>query len=298
MSAAPMGGASEPGDTIFRAIARHIWEGEDDPPALSVLDAGTGRASMSWLLRSRWVGSWTAVTASASMEQDVRAVVAEAPSDAPPGRVVRTSWDDPLALRGERFDVVLADYLLGSLDGFTPYQQDLLFERLSAHVVPGGLLVVVGLEPIPNSAPEPGDVVCKCARLRDAMFLHAGQRAYREYPRTWVLRALERAGFAKPGLVRRFPIIYTPADLMKELRTARSRLEVVEARSGKELAAALSKHIDDTERMMRQRLGKQPGGKLTFGEDYVICARWPGRAGSATAGSVSGPTALEPNHEP
>lgn len=161
------------------------------PQRLSVLDAGTGRSSLAWLLRSRWVRSWAAVTASASMQADVSATLAAAAAALPvgaalpPGRIVLGSWDDPLLLRGEggvgagggpeagsgpeqlglgqgsggaaneganeQFDVVLADYLLGSMDGFTPYRQDVLIERLLPHLAPGGTLVLVGLEPIPNS---------------------------------------------------------------------------------------------------------------------------------------------------
>lgn len=111
-----------------------------------------------------------------------------------------------------------------------------------------------------------------CARLRDATFLHAGQRPYREYPLSWVLRALRRAGL-QPALVRRFPILYSADDLIKELNTARSRLAAVEARAGGAFAAALGAHIDEAEARTRATVGAQPGGRLSYGEDYLVCAR-------------------------
>ncbi|KAJ1625551.1 hypothetical protein T492DRAFT_1038963 [Pavlovales sp. CCMP2436] len=261
-------------DLIFRAAGKYLWDGQGTPPRLSVLDAGTGRSSLGWLLRSGWVGSWAAVTASAAMERDVAETLRAAPADAPPGRVVRATWDDAECMRGEVFDVVVADYLLGSVDGFTPYRQDALVERLLEHLKPGGALLFVGLEPIPNAAPPPHDVVPLCARLRDAVFLHAGQRPYREYPLQWVLRALLKAGLVCE-LTRRFPIIYSANDLCKELNTARARLPLVEARSGAAFARALGAHIDEVEARTRDTLAQQPGGRLGYGEDYLVCARLP-----------------------
>lgn len=312
-------------DVIFRAAGKFLCESAlregahgsagtvSARPKLSVLDAGTGKSSLSWLLRSRWVGSWAAVTASAAMEKDVTDTLAAARaslppgsgSELPPGRVIRCTWDDPLLLNGggasplksatplrpevgavgsagrgdvgaaglaETFDVVLADYLLGSIDGFTPYRQDVLIDRLLPHLKPDGTLVIIGLEPIPNAERPPYDVVPLCARLRDAVFLHAGQRPYREYPLSWVLRALARSHM-EPVLVRRFPIIYAAKDLIKELNTARSRLPTVESRSGKAFAAALRLHIDEVEARVRATLEAQPGGTLSYGEDYLCCAR-------------------------
>jgi hypothetical protein len=270
--------AAEESDVIFRTANNFVYDRHAGVPLpkLRVLDAGTGRSSLNWLLRSEWVASWVAVTASSAMERDVKECVLRAPTDAPPGRIVKGVWDDLKTLSGETFDVVVADYLLGSVDGFTPYRQDVLFDRLVQHLAPNGTLVVIGLEPIPNSAPPPHDVIPLCARLRDAVFLHAGQRPYREYPLSWVLRALAKTGLEVP-LVRRFPIIYTAGDIVKELNTARSRLAAVETRSGAAFAQALGKHIDEVEARTRARFAEQPAGKLTYGGDYLVCARHSAR---------------------
>jgi hypothetical protein len=52
----------------------------------------------------------------------------------PQDRIVTGNWKDNKMLDGQVYDVVLADYLLGSLDGFAPYFQDRLFERIKPHV--------------------------------------------------------------------------------------------------------------------------------------------------------------------
>lgn len=263
----------DPGDIIFQTAGRQCWDRRGEPPRLRVLDAGTGKASLRWLLRAPWVKEWVAVTASTAMEKDCREVIAECDGGSP-GRVMVASWDDASLLKDEQFDVIIADYLLGALDGFTPYKQDLLFGRLVPHLLPGGKLVIVGLEPIPNSAPPPGDVVALCARTRDAVFLHAGQRPYREYPMAWVLRALEKEGL-KTTCTTRFPIVYSADNLVKELDTARSRLPAVERRAGHPFAAALGAHIDELETRTRDRCAQQPGGKIRFGHDYLVCAERP-----------------------
>ena len=67
-----------------------------------------------------------------------------------------------------KLDVILADYLIGAIDGFSPFTQELTFQRLRRHLAPGGRLYVIGLQPLPDHAPAPADVVCEVRRLRDA----------------------------------------------------------------------------------------------------------------------------------
>ena len=40
------------------------------------------------------------------------------------------NWVDPNLLKGAQYDTVLADYLLGAIEGFAPYYQPYLFKRL------------------------------------------------------------------------------------------------------------------------------------------------------------------------
>ncbi|MBL8265032.1 class I SAM-dependent methyltransferase, partial [Steroidobacter sp.] len=96
-------------------------------PWSSVLDAGTGPASMRWLL-SLNTERWTAVTGSPRMADVARKELRDRlrPND----RLIVGNWLDHDLLANETFDVVLADYLLGAVDGFAPYWQDQLFPRL------------------------------------------------------------------------------------------------------------------------------------------------------------------------
>ena len=60
-------------------------------------------------------------------------------------RLVVGNWVDSELLKGEQFDTVLVDYLIGAIEGFAPYWQDLVFERLRPLVK--GRMYITGLEP-------------------------------------------------------------------------------------------------------------------------------------------------------
>ena len=79
----------------------------------------------------------------------------------------------------------MADYLIGAVDGFAPYTQDLVLERLRNYLAPGGRLYIVGMEPIPEHAMGPAEVITEVRRARDACIQLAGHRPYREYPLAW-----------------------------------------------------------------------------------------------------------------
>jgi hypothetical protein len=38
-------------------------------------------------------------------------------------QIVIGNWQDPSFLHGEKYDTILADYLIGAIDGFSPYFQ-------------------------------------------------------------------------------------------------------------------------------------------------------------------------------
>ena len=148
-------------DLLFSGIERFHGEA----PWGRVLDAGTGAHSLSWLctLESE---SLTLVTGAAPrarrLEGGLRAQ----------DRALAGNWQDPTLLFEERFDVVLADYLLGAIEGFAPYFQGQLFKRLLPHVA--GVLYLVGKEPLPDQAPtEGGQAILEIERLRDACILLA-----------------------------------------------------------------------------------------------------------------------------
>jgi hypothetical protein len=53
----------------------------------------------------------------------------------------------------------LADYLIGAVDGFSPYTQDMIVEKLSQYLNPGGKLYIIGMNPIPDTNLAPASVV-------------------------------------------------------------------------------------------------------------------------------------------
>lgn len=237
---------------------------QEDLPWGSFLDAGTGRASMAWLL-SRQTTDWTAITGSQSMADQVQREIGDRMR--PRDRLVVGNWTDPDLLAGERYDTVLADYLVGAMDGFAPYWQDRLFGRLRA--LTGRRLYVIGLEPyVPYTPSEPaGQLVCEIGRLRDACLLLAGERPYREYPMDWVLRHLRIAGF-RPLDAQRFGIRYGERFIHGQLDMCVQRLARLKDRH---VAMAMSEHVA----ALRDRALAfcQAEGGLRHGFDYVIAAQ-------------------------
>lgn len=245
--------------SLFRFIetlqGAHAWG--------SFLDAGTGAASLRWLTGLP-TSRWTAVTASERMAAQSR--------DAVPGglrkqdRIVVGNWTDNQLLHGEVFDTVLLDYLIGAIEGFAPYWQEMVFDRLRPHV--GGRIYVTGVEPyVPFPAPtEAGKMVREIGCLRDACLLLAGERPYREFPIQWVLRKMASSGF---NIIeaKHFPIILRERFINAQLDMCRDRLQ----RFG---APALSDTMLDHVESVRQRAltlcAREDG--LSHGADYVIAA--------------------------
>lgn len=225
-------------DALFTSIQRF----HGDQPWGRMLDAGTGKHSLGWC---RGVSDdVVAVTGSSARAQDLSCRLG--------------NWTDESLLAGERFDVVLADYLIGAIDGFAPYFQSRIMRRLHRHVNPGGRLYVVGMEPLEDV----DNVVTRVARLRDACILLAGHRTYREFPRAWVLRNLEASGYQVLDSWA-IPIVYRARWVNGQLDVALRKLPWFKDPG---LAAAMGNEI---ERVRREALDAVP---LTLGEDYVVAA--------------------------
>jgi len=247
------------GDLLFDTLASL----HGARPWGAVLDAGTGSHSLHWIAGLP-TARWTAVTGDPSREQAMKAELG--PKMRSGDRVVTGNWSDPMFLLGEVYDVVLADYLLGAIDGFAPYFQDQLFQRLRPHV--GGVLYGVGLAPYPDRADTPGGrIILEIARLRDACILLAGHRCYREYPLDWVLRHLDRAGY-EIDEARSFPIIYRERFIHGQLDVAERKLPFFGDRA---LAATMQRTIAET-RERALRICSVEGG-IHFGEDWLLAAR-------------------------
>lgn len=228
-----------------------------------VLDAGSGEHSIKWLA-SLPTQRLCAVTGDATMARNIKAALGNAlrPQDS----VVMGNWQNASLLAGEQFDTVLADYLLGAIEGFAPYWQDQLFSRL--HTLTRERLYVTGLEPyVPFSAhTEAGQLVVEMGRFRDACLLLAGERPYREYPMEWACRSLRQAGF-RIVATEHWPIRYAQPWLEGQLRMCRQRLLML---ADRQLATAMQATLGQLEQRLRQFLHRH--GSLAHGADYVIAA--------------------------
>lgn len=131
------------------SLYQKLAELQGTRPWGSVLDAGTGRSSIRWLM-SLQTERWTAVTGSERMAEVVRKEIGERLR--PQDRLAVGNWTDVDLLAGESYDTVLADYLLGAIDGFAPYWQDCLFRRLKPLI--GRRLYIIGLEPYVPYVPD------------------------------------------------------------------------------------------------------------------------------------------------
>jgi hypothetical protein len=232
---------------------------------------------------------YVAVTADASMRRAVERE-AEALGISAAGTVVEGNWFDdrnpPLRFPPESFDTILVDYLIGAMDGFSPYCQDRLLPLLAAMLKPGGTMHIVGMEPVPDSVPgrksgisDNGDnddddgggasIICRVRQVRDACILLAGHRCYREYPLRWLERHVEAS---VPSLrivaAEKFPILYRHETVVKQIDVGRSKLPLVPP----ELRPGLAETLDALERRSLRACLKRPGGRIPFGFDYVVTA--------------------------
>jgi hypothetical protein len=245
-------------------LFRHIEAVNGDRPWGRFLDAGTGRQSIRWVSSLKTI-AWTAVTASRPMATQVRAEASA--SIRPDDRIVVGNWGDERLLGGERFDTVLMDYLVGSVEGYWPYGQELLFQRLRPLVA--GQLHLTGVEPyVPYPADsEAGRIVRRIGCLRDASLLLAGERPYREFPMHWVAHQLERAGLQVVD-ARVFPNIYREGFINGQLDWSLQHIE----RSGSEpLKAGLRSEAEKLREKALELSASEDG--LRYGQDYVITAR-------------------------
>ncbi len=245
-------------DVLFGCIEQ--WQ--QGSPWGRVLDAGTGKSSLGWLV-SLPTENWTAVTGADAFVTSLKHLYGS--KIRAHDRLLLGNWRDPSLLAQERFDVVVADYLIGAIDGFAPYYQDCILERLRPLVTQH--LYIIGLEPYPDKAREPGaELILEIARMRDACILLAGHRCYREYPLDCLKRNLERAGFAVTQ-TKRFPIQYSERFVQGQLDVCRRKLALFHE---PKLAASMRYAIDDLQRRAMTHIARC--GKIRFGEDYVVQA--------------------------
>lgn len=262
-SAAVVASASGPSVARTPGLFRVIEELHGTRPWGAVLDAGTGPDSLRWI-NTLDTTRWMAVTG--SRQTAVRALKAVGGRTRDGDRIVVGNWTDPELLRGERFDTVLADYLLSAVDRVAPYWQDQLFARLRPLVTER--LYVIGLEPCGEAAPddEGAQVVTGMWRVKDACFLLAGERTYREYPLESVVRLLDVAGFRVVD-TRRYPIRYQDDLVNNQIEGCLLRIPRIADRA---VADALRVYVEHLRHRALALVARQHG--IKYGHEYLIVA--------------------------
>jgi len=260
-------------DALFGAIEKQ----QGDKPFGSFLDAGTGQHSLRWiasLVERELCSDFTAVTADETMQANCQRELDQLGVTSA-YNLVKGNWFDekkPLQLE-QQFDVILADYLIGAMDGFSPYHQDLMIAKLSTYLKPEGRLYIVGLQPIPDTVPSDcldpnASIICRVRQVRDACILLAGHRCYREYPVDWVHRQIAIC----PGIellnTKQFPILYRHATIQKQINVGRSKLKFMPA----PLQQAMGQMLNDLETESLRATAAAHMNRIQLGCDYVVSA--------------------------
>lgn len=167
-----------------------------------------------------------------------------------------------------KFDTILADYLIGAVDGFSPYSQDLIISKLRDHLTPTGRLYLVGMNPIPDQATPPADIVTELRRARDACIILADHRPYREFPLDWVTRHMERSGFR---IVRSksFTILHSLDSMTRQLRVAQSKLPYMRDPG---LRQGMQGYLQDLGERIQSAVVTVEGGRIPLSFDYIVAA--------------------------
>jgi len=116
------------GDILFTTIEK--WQGQQSWGR--VLDAGTGAHSLKWLLTLS-TDSVTAITADEAMKRIIESdseIRLRSVDKVLVGNWMSDSFCTSLATDDGKFDTIIADYLIGAVDGFSPYCQEIVLEKL------------------------------------------------------------------------------------------------------------------------------------------------------------------------
>ena len=245
-------------------LLRYTQELHGDQPWGRVLDAGTGIQSIRWIADLP-TERWTAISASPHHAELTREAISG--RQRPQDKIIIGNWVDGDLLKGETFETVIADYLLGAVEGFAPYFQPYLFQRLRP--LTKQTLYVKGLEPyVPTERPssKPGQLVWDIGRHRDACVLLSGDVPYREYPAMWVVDQLRISGF-KVTSVKHFSIKYKSKFVNAQIDLCAPGLAKL---ADRKLAASLTNRGEALRSEALQMIEKE--GSLAFGKNYVIAA--------------------------
>lgn len=251
------------GDALFHTIERF----QAAKPWGRFLDAGTGPASLKWI-QNISTSSFTAITADNQMKQSILNDANVKPLRPCDSLVVGNWMDDSFCSTLGTYDTILADYLIGAVDGFSPYEQDTILEKLRGHLNPKGRLYVIGMNPIPDQAAPPADIITEVRRVRDSCILLAGHRPYREFPLSWMKRHLERSRF-KVIASKNFTILHGEESILRQLRVGQSKLPLIANLAARQ---GMDRYLNDIAERVKVATKSTETGKIPLSFDYVICA--------------------------
>jgi hypothetical protein len=107
--------------TIERMHGARLWG--------RFLDAGTGLHSIRWV-QNLQTTSWTAITADNQMRQQIIQDMNVSAKLRPVDSILVGNWmDEKFCENLGKYDTILADYLIGAVDGFSPYEQDNIIKK-------------------------------------------------------------------------------------------------------------------------------------------------------------------------
>lgn len=250
--------------TALSPLFEYIEQFQGERPWGAFLDAGTGVHSINWVAQLP-TERWTAVTGAPGDAALVRDATKS--TRRPQDRIVQGNWASPDLLKDETYDTVLADYLLGAVEGFAPYFQPYLFARLRP--LSRRMLYVTAPEPyVPTDPPssEAGRLIWEIGRFRDACLLISGDMPYREYPSAWVAHHLQRSGFSVKA-IERFQIRHKAGFVNSQIDLCAPRLQTLADRN---LADALMQRGESLRVHALDVIAAQ--GALEHGSNYVIAA--------------------------
>jgi SAM-dependent methyltransferase len=232
-----------------------------------VLDAGTGPASLDFLAAC----PLSAITAVTGNESSVRSTLAESGKylDQKLDQVIAGNWKDPEFQKGRQYDVVLADWLLGSVEFFAPHFQVGLLRRLRQLVKPSGVLLFTGREPddLKANATVGARLLLDIDTLRDSAATLSLRRPYREIPQWWVEEELGVLGFEIMHK-ERTPLTLDSDYIFSQLAWAEGEISHVQ---DEQLRAALQERAQDLH--ARARRTQSVWETQSSGNEYALVAR-------------------------
>lgn len=250
-----------PADALFSSLEQF----HGMRPYGRFLDAGTGLHSLKWI-QGLQTSSWTAITADNKMRDQLINNPAVNTSMRMSDALIVGNWmDDNFCSQLGTFDTILADYLIGAVEGFSPYEQDTIIARLKNHLNPNGRLYFVGMNPIPDEIALPTKIVSEVRQARDACILLAGHRCYREFPLSWMIRHIDQSGMTVVGS-KKFTIMHSETSVIRQLKVAQSKLSLLQ---NNPLRNGMDKYLLDLEARVKEVM-KINGSKIALSFDYVM----------------------------